>query len=355
MANMFDLNKQVATAHVRSEQIKGWFLANAKLILILLSGCFLFLGIVMVASPNINIQAIQSDWFQLLPIIPIALVAGVFAIAIEGGTLFSASIVKESFAKITAELNVLNKVAHKFTVAEVKEKKSKIKKQKWIPLIIMVVCVSFSIAGAEIFWQKVLASQNEFFHIIGYLLGMVCSSLLILFEMREEVVQRIIEKSISSDGLIQIALDQSAKSAIHNELFNSRRKHIKSPEFVRVIDVSAKNGLFAVLSEALQMAGYTVTRQQLENQVNEEIEARTTANEFIANSGETPENIPPLQLREPNEPTPIKGRNTKQRVAVQNAIKKYGASRMKQDINKYATELNMNPRTLERWLNTIPA
>lgn len=351
--NMFDLNKSVATAHVRAEQIKGWFLAQAKLILVLLSGSLLFLGIIMIANPNLDVSQITS-FISLLPIIPLSIVAFVFAIAIEAGTLFSASIVKESLRKIEQELLVVNKVAHKLTEKEVTERKNKIKRQKWVPLILMFVCVGFSVCGAEIFWQKILDNQNTFFHIIGYILGLVCSALLILFEMKEETVSRIIEKSISSDGLIQVALDQSAKSEIHNALFKSRKKHLRTPEFTKVIDTAAKNGLYGVLSEALQMAGVTVSQTQLQTQVTDETEAQAAAQNFIDSNGQ-PDNTTPLQIRQTNEPTPIKGRNTKQRVAVQNAVKKYGANRMKQDINKFASELNMNARTLERWLDTYSA
>ena len=146
--NHFDFNRLVAVAHIRAEQLKAFFLATAKLLLILLAGFMLFFGIILAAS-DIHI-ARGITWQQVLDAGPVAIVAGLVAICIEGGTLFSASFVKESRRKVQQELDTLSKVEHKFTAEEAKKKKAKINKQLWTPYALMAICVTFSVAGAVV-------------------------------------------------------------------------------------------------------------------------------------------------------------------------------------------------------------
>lgn len=348
--NHFDINKLVAVAHIRAEQLKGLFLASAKLLLVLLSGAMLFLG-VLLAVTNISFTHPMS-WQQFLAALPLAFVTGLFAIAIEGGTLFSASFVKAREKKIKQELDVLAKAQTKYhyTAAELKEKQQQIKNQHWPPHIIMGVCVFFSVCGAEIFWQKLLEDQSVFFHAIGYVLGLVVSALLIFFEFNEDLIQRVIEQTISSSSLIMLALDQSAKSQIHNELFTQRRAHLKTPEFKAIIAEASEQSLYGVLEDAVGMAGLTVSAEQLQRNVTEEKESRAAAEAFIASGGNTEPLQIPLQNRgaraNPN------GRMTAQRRKCEAIVQKYGRSTILRDLDRYAQEAGVHRKTLERWLTT---
>jgi ABC-type Fe3+-siderophore transport system permease subunit len=345
LANHFDINRLVAVAHIRAEQLKAFFLATAKLLLILLAGLMLFFGVILAAT-DIHLKY-GITWRQLLDAGPVAIVAGLVAICIEGGTLFSASFVKESQRKVKQELDTLKKVEHKFTAEEVKKRQRTIKGQLVTPYLLMAVCVGFSVSGAEIFWQKLLEDQGVFFHVIGAVMGVTVSSLLIFFEFNEALIQRIIEKCISSSALIMLALDQSAKSQIHNELFNERSKKLKTPEFKAVIAQAAETGLHGVLSDALEMSGVTVSAEQLRGQVNDEKESRAAAEQFLA-SGGNPEPVM-LQVRSPRAST---GRMTDERKRVIALKRKYGTTRIMDDPETYAQEAQVNVKTLKRWLST---
>lgn len=114
MGNAFDVNKQVAQAYVRSEQLKGWFLSNAKMLLIVLSGAMLFLGVVSLAWGT---RAMVLNWSLLSGIVevaPMALVGGLLAICVEGGTVFSSAMRKDVLVKVRQELAVLEKASTKW-------------------------------------------------------------------------------------------------------------------------------------------------------------------------------------------------------------------------------------------------
>ena len=69
----------------------------------------------------------------------------------------------------------------------------------------------------------------------------------------------MIERCISSSGLIQIALDQSSKSQIHDRLFTIREQRLASPEFDAILEKGAEQGLLGVVTEAISMAGMNVS------------------------------------------------------------------------------------------------
>src|SRR5579864_38879 len=94
------IGKQVAMSHVRAEQMKGWFLANAKLLLVLLSGSQLFLGVVALAWGD-RPAAFDPG---LLSVVPAAMIGGLLAVCIEGGTLFSSAFHMEVTRKVRQEL-----------------------------------------------------------------------------------------------------------------------------------------------------------------------------------------------------------------------------------------------------------
>jgi len=345
MANFFDVNQQVAQAYVRSEQIKGLFLAQAKLILVCLSGSMMFLGVVMLAQGGR-----AWTWQLALSLLPVAIVAALLAIAIEGGTIFSTAMRVAVGKQIKQELSLLDKVASKFTVAEVKKKRGDIERKLRVPTAMMFVCCLFSVAGAEIFWQKLLDGQGLFFHIIGYLLGVVCSSLLIIFEMNGDLVERVIEQCIRSSAMIQLAFQQSARSQIFEIMFDVQQEALHTPEKRKAIAAAGEVNLYNVLSETVEMGGgSTVSGQQLKRMVEDEQDVRDAADRFLASGGQT--STDPVLVA---APVSLPGRRvTKNRKAVVAALKQYGVSRVVNDLDTYASELNMDRRTLEHWIDDI--
>jgi hypothetical protein len=347
MANLFDVNKAVAISYVRAEQVKGLFIAQAKLILVLLSGAMMLLGIVLAAA-----DVHSFTWAELQPklalLVPVSVVAALLAICIEGGTIFCGALVKESRKQASQELSLLDRVKAQYTAAEYAKRASKIKRNTYAPIAMLLVCSAFSICGAEIFWQKLLQDQPVFFHVIGAVLGVVCSSLLMLFELKTETVERVVERCIASSGLIQVALDQSAKSQIHNKLFGSRRDLLDSPEFVKIINNAAEQGLYGILADAVQQSGATVTAIQLQTQVEEEVAVRAAADQFLATGGQTSPQPVTASVRA------LPGRRVnKHRRAAAAAVKQFGMSRIVADLDKHASDLGMDRRTLEHWLEDI--
>jgi hypothetical protein len=346
MGNSFDINKNVAMAHVRAEQLKGWFLANAKMLLIVLSGVQLFLGVSLIAwgsDPVIwNLTILQ----RIVGILPMALVGGLLAVVIEGATIFSSSMRKEVLRKMQQELSLLDKVKGKFNSEEVNSRRKKIEQQIYTPNSLMFVCVIFSITGAEIFWQNLFLGSEWYYHIMGFILGLVCSSLLIIFETHNELIERIIENSISSSGLVNIALDMSAKSIIHDRLFEERSKKLNTPEFGAILEKGAEQGLIGVVVEAIQMSGMTVSTSQLKRMIEDESESRQAAEVFLANGGQS-------QLSGPKTIALDKKRKSGKRKLVDAAVQKFGITRISNDLDKYAEDLDMDSRTLEKHLNTI--
>lgn len=349
MGNLFDVNRAVAVNYVRAEQVKGWFLSSAKMILVILSGSMMFLGVTLAAA-NVN----TFSWDEVAPklpiIAPISVVAALLAVVIEGGTIFSGAYYKEQAKAAEQELSLLDKVKVRFTVDEYTKKKKKIQAKPRISLAIMVVCASFSIAGAEIFWQRIMADQTVFFHIIGAVMGVVCSSLLILFELKSEIVERIVERCISSSGLIQLALDQSAKSKIHDKLFEARAEKLDSPEFEKIISQAAEQGLYGVLEDAVRMAGANVTAAQLQMSVQEEAAVRDAAEQFLASGGQSP--APALPSGPAKKSAPGRRVNANRKKVVE-LVKKHGLQRLVNDPDQYANDVSMDKRTLEHWLEDI--
>jgi hypothetical protein len=342
MANFFDVNKQVAQSYVRAEQLKGWFLANAKLLLILLSGAMMFCGVTLLAWGDSSLT-----WAHVLGVAPLAGVAALLAVCIEGGTIFSSAMRIEVKRKISQEIRLLDKVKKSIGSEEYTKRVALAKKQSRVPTALMFVCVAFSVTGAEIFWQKLFSSAEWYFHVIGGVLGIVCSALLIIFELNYELVERVVENCIKSSGLIQTALDQSAKSIIFNELFDRRKTKLATPEFAAIMDKAAEQGLLGVVVEAVQMSGMTVSATQLKRMVDDEAETRQAAEQFLASGGEQAAIEPPIDLQ--------KSRKNANRANVERLYKEIGSKRIMQDMQGCAERLQIDVRTLERHLKSILA
>jgi hypothetical protein len=252
---------------------------------------------------------------------------------------------QEAKRKIAQEIRLLDKVKNAIGSEEYAKRKRKVEKQATAPKLLMFTCSTFSVTGAEIFWQKLFATSAWYFHVIGGVLGVVCSALLIIFELNGELVERVIENCIKSSGLIQIALDQSAKSIIFNELFNRRSVKLATPEFGAIMDKAAEQGLLGVVVEAVQMSGMTVSAQQLKRMVDDESETRQAAEDFLSSGGEQKQINPPVKID--------KGRKSANRAAVERLYKEVGGKRIASDMPTYAERLGIDVRTLERHLSAI--
>ena len=347
MPNSFDVNRQVALAHVRAEQTKGWFLAQSRFLVILLSGAMLFLGVVLLFG-KLHFSVTWDFLMQVLAVAPIAVVSGFLAVVIEGGTVFTSAVFRECLEKTTRELEALQKVAHKFKAEEVKQRREAIKKRRTGPFLLMLVFVSFSCLGAELFWQEIMNGQEWYFHVIGAVLGLVCSSLLILLEVKSDVVERIIEKCISSSALIALALDQSAKSQIYEAVFESQQEYINSPEVRESVATAVQKRLHGVLAETVSVSGVSVTAEQLTREIKRQREERAAAEAYLQSGNEAALQLPAGS----NSEIEFK-RKSRNRAAVEKAVAKYGLSRMANDPDKYADELGMDARTLKKHLEDI--
>lgn len=349
MGNSYDINRRVALAYVKAEQVKGWFLAQSRMLVILLSGSMLFLGVTMLFG-NLHFSVSLAFLMQLVSVAPIALVAGLLAIIIEGGTVFTSSVFSEALQKYRFEVEALKKVAHKFKDEEVQRRMKESKGKLTTPFILMFVFVSFSCLGAEIFWQRIMDGQEWYFHVIGALLGLVCSSLLIMLELKADTVERIIEKSISSSALIELALDNSAKSQIYDAVFDEQSRTLGSAEVVEAIGEAVQGRLHGVLAQTVSKGGVSVTAEQLRRNIQKARIERAAAQEYL-NSGDETKLLPPSSGTT-GETLEIK-RKSRNRVKVEKAVAKYGLDRMANDIDKFADELGMDGRTLKKHLTDI--
>jgi len=282
--------------------------------------------------------------------VPMAIVGGLLAICIEGGQVFASAMRKDVINKVQQELAVLDRARSKYKMKQeiYDERKSLIERQVYLPSGLMIVCALFSVTGAEMFWQKLLDGQVWYFHIIGGVLGVVCSALLMVFELNGELVERVIERCISSSGLIQIALDQSAKSQIHNRLFEIREEKLATPEFDAILEQGAEQGLLGVVTEAVRMAGMNVSAQQLQRMVNDVALQSKAADQFIASGGT---DVP--QIAAPDTVSLNKKRQSKHGKEVERLYKREGEARILADLPRYASELGMDARTVERHLKSI--
>lgn len=346
MGNSFDMNQSIALAHVRSEQVKGWFLANAKMLIVLMSGTLLFLGVTLTAG-NIELKPEWSTLYAIGAVAPVAAVAFFLAIIIEGGTILSAASIKEGRKNLEQRIALIERSKNAWTAQERQERIDKENKAMFWPYALMVMCIVFSTCGGEMFWHKLLEHQGAFFQVIGFLLGLVCSALLLYFEFKVELVERIVENSISSSALINTALDMSAKSEIHDQLFKTRKEKLRSPEFKLVIEQAAEQGLYGVLQQSLIMSGSSVSQEQLMSLVDERRSVRNAADAMLASEGQTDALVLPITggLKRLNQ-----GRSSDERKKVARLVQQFGPAVIASDIKKYADKSEMSEKTLKRWL-----
>src|SRR5487761_131843 len=286
MSNKFQTNAKVAHSHVRAQQIKGWFMANAQIIAVILSGMFLWMGVILMYS-GVHLEWTAATGYKLLAALPVAIVAAPLAILIEGMTIVASNGFREANHKIEQETNVLNRITKGFTAEEKAIKLKKIKKQRHIPAAILIGFALFSLAGAEIFWHTITQDAGVFFAVIGYIIGAVVSVSLTYLEIHHDLVERGIDRSISSSSMIYRAMEMDAKGQILDQLSTERTRQLQSPEFIATLQEAAHNSLFGVLSESVSHMGASTSAEQLRRIVESKGEERAAAEAFIATGGDT--------------------------------------------------------------------
>jgi hypothetical protein len=349
MANSFEVNRKVALAYVKAEQMKGWFLAQARYLVIFLSGMMLFLGVVLLFG-HLQFGLTLQFAVQLLAVAPIALVAGLLAVIIQGGTVFTSAVYSEAKQKEQRALDQLQRVSHKFKAEEIATRGKQIRGQSAGAFGLMLVFVLFDCLGAEIFWQEIMGDQAWYFHVIGGVLGLVCSSLLILLELKADVVERIIERSIASSAMIFLANREAGKGQIMEASYQHQKEFLGSAETYDAIGAANTKFLHGILAETVSMSGMSVTAEQLQRELKKSREERAAATAYLATGDDTKLLSAPMGQNEPQ--IEIK-RKSRSRAKVEKAVGKYGLSRMAEDVDKYAEELGMDGRTLKRHLEDI--
>jgi hypothetical protein len=260
-------------------------------------------------------------------------------------------VVKQEQRMKKIQLDKYTQVAHKYPTDDIRKKKRQEieNKGRW-SLALLVMCVGFSILGAEIFWQKAFQNQSPLFHILGVPLGFTVSALLLFFEFKEDAVQLAIESVIASNALIQLAMNESAKARIFRAMFDEQSTLMDdSGGFRGTIRAAARNHMIGAAQDAIGMTGISVTREQLLREVQDEQDGMIAADAALASPTTITEALP-VQQR-----TGLigGGRHTEQRKKVERMVRSYGEPRIRGDLKKFADEGQMSEKTLKRWLDTI--
>lgn len=348
-------NASVARTFVATQQMKGWFIAQAQQIAVWCSAGMMSLGVVLWYT-GVKLELSSCVFMKLLAALPVIVLVIVFACFVEGMTITAASGRKEVVDKIDQELRLLERSKAKYpdayTEDEYNKKKSLIEKQIYYPTILLLLYSSFSFLGGELFWNKLLeGADNDFIKFIGYVMGAAICAGLIYLETHPELVERGVDRSISSSHLIYRAMDMDAKGQVLGELSKKRKEKLKSAEFIKIIEETAKTSLFAPLSESLNAMGSTVTEDQLMKQVRGQIAQRSSANrlakglEDVDNERNT-EDLPRIGGHRKNY-------NTEQQKRCKEIILKYGHGIISQDLDKFAKEAKVARATLVKALERV--
>lgn len=338
--NKFRSNARVAKSYVQSQQIKGWFMANAQTLAVILSGIMMFMGVTLMYS-GIHLTFTLDTLFKLLAVSPIALVAGPISILVEGMTIIAANGVREVGRKIEGEISVINKIKVGLTIEEKQSKIKAIKRQRYWPIILLLVFASFSMAGAELFWHSITEQAGLFFEVIGYIIGAVVSVSLTYIELHQDLIERGIDRSISSTAMVYKAMEYDSRSQILDQLDRSRSNHLKSSEFQNTLREAAYHSLFGVLSETVNNLGVSISAEQLNRMVTSKQEEKMVAENIIA-GGQIEE---PLQIG----PGTRKEYHSKKATLVRDLVKKYSRDEILRDPEKYASEIGVSVNTLKKY------
>jgi len=353
MANLFTArqasgNANVARAHVGAQQLKGWFMAKAQSIAVFLSAAMMFTGTILMYA-HVHLEWNMTTLYAILASWPVAIVAAPIAILIEGMTIIASSGLKEANHKIEQEMALLRKTKNAYTQEEQIEREKKIKRQRWLPMGLLVVFMLFSLAGAEIFWHTLTESAGLFFQIVGVIIGAVVSISLTYIETNMELIERGIERTIASVAMIYRAMEQDIRGEVLGKLSVAHHRLLSKPEFQDIIDRVAQEDLYGPLAETASHMGTSVEAEQLKRIVEGKIAERDAADLLLASGSDggngTPSNIPQIG------PGARKAYRTAAARKCDAVVKKYGKSEVSGKLEEYAKEAGVSPTTLRKYLS----
>lgn len=342
----FQTNAKVARSHVRAQQMKGWFMANAQVLAVCLSGVMMWMG-VMLMYTGIHLAFTLDVLLTLVAAWPVAIIGGMVAIIIEGMTIIAANGLREANRKIEQEVSVINKIVKGFTPEEKAAKIKKVKQQKYLPMGLLFAFAAFSLCGAEIFWHIITLDAGAFFVVIGYVIGAVVSVSLTYIEMNHDLVERGIDRAISSSAMLYRAMEMDAKGQILKALSDARSRELESAEFQQITTEAARSSLHGVYSETVSNMGASVSAEQLKRMVTSKSEERAAAEQQIANGGivdaDTNPSIPKIG------PGSRKEYNTEAKRKVKELVQTYSRSTVLGDPEKYAQEIGVSVNTIKKY------
>lgn len=337
-------NAGVARSYVSSQLLKGWFMANAQKLVVFMSGTMLFMGVLLLYT-NVKLEWSSACALALVAALPVAIVAAPLAIIIEGMNIVGARNLGEVKNKVEQEVSVIRKNKKAYTKEELEERVKRARSAYWQPGTMVFIFSFFSLAGAEIFWHKLTENSSLLFQIIGYIIGFVTSVALIYLELNQDLVERGINRSITSSAMVYRAMEMDAKSQILEEFSIEQQKQIKTPEMRDAISKTAKLNLFGPLSEVCGNMGTSVEAEQLKRIVDGKIAEREAADYAIESGGDSDtDSIPKIG------PSGRKPYNTKAKQKCDDVVKAYGRAQVERNIPEYAREAGVSETTLRTFL-----
>lgn len=346
-------NAAIARTYVEAMQLKGWFMAKAQQIAILVSALMMSTGILLQYT---GVKLVPS-WDTLLRLVaagPVAVIVIVFAILVEGMTIITSNGVVEARNSTEKKIRALEEAKKKhpkgMTEEEFEKRKTAIERETWLPQALLLLFCGFSFLGGELFWHSLLEGTNDIFiQIIGYVLGgCVCLSLIYL-ETHAELVNDGIERSISSSHLIYRAMDMDARGQILEELSEERSKKLHTREFRMVIEETAIQSLFAPLAETLQnMGDDSMDAAKLRGFVDGIIQEKQAVNALVSGMQRAEKNTDEIPVVDAGKLR--KQYKTEQARKCKEHIQKYGRSVVGNDIEKHAEMVGVSENTLRKYL-----
>lgn len=336
-------NASVARSYVSAQLQKGWFMANAQRVVVIMSGLMLFMGVLLLYT-NVKLEWSQQTAEAFIAAIPVAIVAAPLAIVIEGMNIVASRNLGEVKNKVQQEIHVIRAKKKAYTEDELKERINRARNAYWQPAMMVAVFSFFSVAGAEIFWHKLTENGSLLFQIIGYIIGFVTSVALIYLEMNLDLVERGINRSISSSAMIYRAMEMDAKGQILNRFSIETEKQLKTPEMLDAISKAAKQNLFGPLAEVLANMGTKVEAEQLKRIVEGKIAEREAADMAITSGESDTDSIPKI------EGGKRKNYNTGAKRKCEDIIKMYGRGTVERSVDEYAREAGVSETTLRKYL-----
>lgn len=347
----FRRNAAIARTYVRTQQTKGWFMAQAQQIAVWCSAAMMSIGLLLQYT-GVRLSPDWGVFLKLLAAGPVAFIIVLFAILVEGMTIVTSSGVIEARKDIERKRKLLEKSKAKhpqgYTEEQYKKELSIIEHQIYLPGTLLAIFCSFSFLGGELFWHSLLMYSHDLFvQIIGYVLGGVVCVTLIYLETHPELVELGVDRSISSSHLIYRAMDMDAKGQVLDDLSKERSAKLKSAECKTIISEAAMQSIFAPLAETIQNMGENVSAMQLREHVQgivTEREAAIALAKGLEEADKNTDSIPKIG------PKLRKQYNTEQARKCKDHIKKYGHSVVSRDIEKHAEMVGVAPNTLKRHL-----